>query len=78
YLAWRETLLNSLPQMNEDRVIFSHYIAINVVVGAAQARDKVVCFRPDHTSVTCVEVSAGELKVVALGRENQTTVTLRQ
>ena len=77
YLAWRETLLNSLARITGDSVIFSHYVAINVVVGAAQSRDEVVCFRPDHASVTCVDVSANELRVVALGRERHTTVVTR-
>lgn len=74
YLVWREKLLSSLAGISSDSVIFSHYIAINVVVGAAQARDEVVCFRPDHASVTCVELSGGRLKVLGLGRERDTSV----
>ncbi len=77
YLAWRDALLRSLAGIDRDSVIFSHYIAINVVVGAAQLRDEVVCFRPDHASVTCVDVSASVLKVVELGRERQTSVMTR-
>jgi broad specificity phosphatase PhoE len=77
YLAWRETLLSSLARISRDSVIYSHYIAINVVVGAAQSRDEVVCFRPDHASVTCIEASGESLKVVELGRERGTSVLTR-
>ncbi|UCH49845.1 MAG: histidine phosphatase family protein [Betaproteobacteria bacterium] len=77
YLGWRETLLSSLATMAHDSVIFSHYIAINVVVGAAQSRDEVVCFRPDHTSITSIEVAAQSVKVVELGRERDTTILTR-
>jgi broad specificity phosphatase PhoE len=77
YLAWRETLLRSLAHISRDSVIFSHFIAINVVVGAAQLRDEVVCFRPDHASVTCVDMAGESLKVVDLGRERDTTVLTR-
>ena len=42
--------------MAGDAVIFSHFIAINVVVGAANRSEQVLSFRPDHASVTKVEV----------------------
>lgn len=77
YLAWRQTLLDSLARMRQDSVIFSHFIAINVLVGAAYSRDDVVCFRPDHASVTCVEVASSSLRIVNLGRQTETTVLAR-
>lgn len=77
YLAWRQTLLDSLFRMPRDSVIFSHFIAINVVVGAAQSREEVVCFRPDHASITCVEVERDGLRIVELGRHADTTVLAR-
>jgi len=77
YLAWRQTLLNSLAGMPRDSVVFSHFIAINVVVGAAQSRDEVVCFRPDHASITCVEMENGSVRLVELGRQSDTTVLAR-
>ncbi len=78
YLAWRQTLLDSLARMPRDSVIFSHFIAINVVVGAAQSREDVVCFRPDHASITCVELKHDGLRIVELGRQADTTVLARR
>jgi len=77
YLAWRETLLDSLARIPHDSVIFSHFIAINVVVGAARSRQDVVCFRPDHASITCVEVLNEGVRIVELGRQADTTVLAR-
>jgi broad specificity phosphatase PhoE len=77
YLVWRQTLLDALAHMSGDAVIFTHFIAINAVVGAAQARDDVVCFRPDHASVTSVEMVNGSVRVVRIGRESDTSVLAR-
>lgn len=40
YLAWRQALLESLTSLQRDSVIFTHFIAINVVVGAARGVDR--------------------------------------
>jgi broad specificity phosphatase PhoE len=77
FSAWRQTLLDSLAGMVRDSVVFTHYIAINAVVGAAHGREDVVCFRPDHASITCVEAANGNLKVVELGHQIDTTVLPR-
>jgi broad specificity phosphatase PhoE len=77
YLAWRRALLDALARMSGDAVIFTHFIAINVVVGTAQSRDDVVCFRPDHASVTCVEMANESVRLLELGRQRDTTVIAR-
>ena len=77
YLAWRQTLLDALARISQDSVVFSHFIAINVAVAAATAREDVVCFRPDHASITCVEVRQRGLRLVELGRHADTTVLPR-
>jgi broad specificity phosphatase PhoE len=74
YFAWRQTALDSLVRMSQDSVIFSHLIAINVAVAAAHSSEDVVCFRPDHASITCMEAVNGSLRVIELGREADTTV----
>lgn len=77
YLAWRRALLSALARLPRDSVIFSHFIAINVLVGAAQSRDEVVCFWPDHASITCVEMESESVQLVQLGQESDTTVLTR-
>ena len=62
-------MLASVRAMAGDAVIFSHFIAINVVIGAAQQSEKVISFRPDHASITAIEVGDGKIAIKALGRE---------
>ncbi len=69
FSQWRETLLNTLRTLRSDAVIYSHYIAINVVVGAAQGHDRVISFRPGHASVTTIEIANGGFVVRQLGVE---------
>jgi broad specificity phosphatase PhoE len=77
YLQWRRDLLDSLLAMKQDCVICTHFIAINAAVGAAQKTDDVVCFRPDHASVTVVSNDRKRLRLVELGRQAETLVLSR-
>jgi broad specificity phosphatase PhoE len=74
YLNWRRSVVEALQALPHDCVVFTHYIAINVAAGAAQRREQVLCFRPDHASVTVLETSAHGLRLVELGREAGTGV----
>ena len=77
YLDWRRRVVDALQALPHDCVVFTHYIAINVAAGAAQRREEVVCFRPDHASVTVIDTGAHGLRLVELGREAQTGVLTR-
>jgi broad specificity phosphatase PhoE len=77
YLGWRRTLLERVASLSEDSVIFSHFIAINAIVAAARNEAAVVCFRPDHASITSIEVRNGKFELVELGRQAQTLVLTR-
>jgi broad specificity phosphatase PhoE len=76
FLGWRERLLDALREQHEDCVIFTHYIAINVAVGAAQGHQRVLAFRPGHASVTKIEVLQGRISVLELGQEAADTGVL--
>jgi broad specificity phosphatase PhoE len=74
YLAWRRSVVAALQALPHDCVVFTHYIAINVAAGAAQRREDVLCFRPDHASVTVIETEPQGLRLIELGRQAQTGV----
>ena len=71
---WRQAVIDFVLALSEDSVVFSHYIAINVIVGAAQGDDQMVVFTPDNASVTTINNNAGMLRVLELGRTAITTV----
>lgn len=71
---WHSRLVDCLLNITEDTAIFSHFVAINAAVGAAEGNDSVIVFRPDNGSITRLSVEDGKLGVVERGREAQTKV----
>jgi broad specificity phosphatase PhoE len=71
---WRQGVLDALTRVEGDTVMFTHFIAINVAVGAATGNDRVTCFLPDNCSQTTLEVVDGRLHVVTYGAEADTVV----
>lgn len=74
YIKWRQDLWQCLLLLQEDTVIFSHFIAINSVVAQSQNSSKVVVFSPDNCSVTLVQTDANGIHVKKLGAELSTKV----
>ncbi|MDZ7670473.1 MAG: histidine phosphatase family protein [Gammaproteobacteria bacterium] len=72
--AWRRDLVEFLAGLEQDAVVFCHFIAINVAVGAARNDDRLVVFPPDYGSVTLLSNDHGALELLELGRSAQTQV----
>ena len=72
--SWRQALLDCLLDMKDDSVVFCHFIAINVAVGAATRDQRMICFRPDNGSVTRLANHDGSLQLIELGRAAETQV----
>jgi broad specificity phosphatase PhoE len=66
---WREACIASVAGLSDDTVIFSHYVALNVIAGAATGDDRVVTFSPDNCSVTTFETDGVALRLVEKGGE---------
>jgi broad specificity phosphatase PhoE len=67
---WRRGLLDLVTGLETDAVLFTHYVAINAVLGAALERDEVYLFRPANASVTVIGNDGGRLRLIARGAEN--------
>ena len=72
--AWRRELVACIASQAQDCVVFCHFIAINVAVGAALQDDRLVVFQPDNASVTTLSNAGGKLRLTSLGREAATKV----
>jgi broad specificity phosphatase PhoE len=72
--TWRRELIDCILAMEEDSVVFCHFIAINVAVGGAENDDRMVIFSPDNGSVTTLSNDGGKLNVLELGRTAVTQV----
>jgi broad specificity phosphatase PhoE len=71
--AWREHCIATVAAIAQDTVIFSHYVAINVIAGAAMNDDRVVVFSPDNCSVTIFETDGETLRLIEKGNEASLT-----
>jgi broad specificity phosphatase PhoE len=70
---WREHCVATVAAVPRDTVIFSHYVAINVIFGAATGDDRVVAFSPDNCSITIFETDGARLRLVDKGNEASLT-----
>jgi len=70
---WRETCIATAVALPQDCVIFSHFIAINVLAGAARGDDRVAVFLPDNCSVTVFETDGRKLQLIEKGNEASLT-----
>jgi broad specificity phosphatase PhoE len=64
---WRRALVDYLAGLRQDTVVFTHFIAINVVCGAALGADETIVCLPGHASITELEANGGKLRFVRLG-----------
>lgn len=75
YTNFRDGVVTYVSQCSEPTVIFSHFIAINAVIGACLGDDRLVIDSLDNASVTVVEVtSEGSLHLVERGRQANTLI----
>jgi broad specificity phosphatase PhoE len=73
YEAWRRQVAGAVAR-RPNAAIFSHFVAINAVLSVITGEDRVIGFRPDHTSLTILAVEDGAITLVARGDEAVTGV----
>ena len=74
YVAYRERVVSTLTDVGSDSVVFSHFVAINVAIGAALGDDRLVLRSLDNCSVTVIDIVDGALQLVESGHEADTLI----
>lgn len=75
YTDFRDQLLDFVDHVDSDTVIFSHFVAINAIIGAASNDDRFVIYRLDNCSVTMIDRDHdGRLTLVQHGHEADTLI----
>jgi broad specificity phosphatase PhoE len=74
YVGYRDEVVGTLTALDGDTVVFSHFVAINVAIGAAIGDDRLVVRSLDNCSVTVVDVVDGALQLVESGHEADTLI----
>jgi len=75
YLEFRDALTKFVRAIDQNTVIFSHFIAINAIVGSIIKDDRLVIHKLDNCSITIIEIdSVGALRIVQGGHEADTLI----
>ena len=74
FVDWRQRMSKNVSDLPDGMAVFSHFVAINALVGALEGDDRVTIFRPGHCSVTRLERRNGVLRVAEYGSESATRV----
>ncbi len=74
YTTFRDGVVARLAACTSDTVVFSHFVAINAVIGAALGDDRLVIHSLDNASVTVLDVRGGVFSMVESGREADTLI----
>ena len=66
-LAWRSAAWDALQEIEQNAVIFTHFMLINAIVTRAIEDERLVCFEPDYVSVTHLQMTPDACRLVAMG-----------
>lgn len=73
--AWRAEAFWVANAWERDIAVFTHFIFINAIVGAAMKSEQTIVCHPDHASITELVRKNGDLKLVKLGAQMQTAAS---
>jgi broad specificity phosphatase PhoE len=74
FTTFRDGVVAFVRALDHDTVAFSHFVAINAVIGACIGDDRLVIRHLDNCSITVVDVEAGRLELVEGGHEADTLI----
>lgn len=74
YTDFRDRAVEFLAGLEQDTVVFSHFVAINAAIGSALGDDRLVLRSLDNCSVTILECASGRLQLVESGQEADTLI----
>ena len=72
--TWRHHLIRTVSQLPPHTAVFTHFVAINAIVGHLEKTDAVTVFRPNYCSLTKLEPITTGLKLVERGESLETKV----
>ena len=72
--AWRSQIISFLQSQTENTIVFTHFIAINAVVGYLTDSLSVVVCKPNNCSITVLRVSDQKLQLLSLPDEASTLI----
>lgn len=74
YTDFRDRAIAFLAGLEDDTIVFSHFVAINAAIGAALGDDRLVLRSLDNCSVTIFDRVSARLQLVESGHEADTLI----
>ena len=74
YTTYRDAVVDAVGRSSDGTAIFSHFVAINAVIGACLGDDGLVIRSLDNCSVTTIAIGDDGLRLVEGGREADTLI----
>ena len=75
YVEFRDSVVKFVQLLETSTVVFSHFIAINAVIGYLTGNDRLVIRSLDNCSITLLDRdSAGNLRIAQTGHEADTLI----
>jgi broad specificity phosphatase PhoE len=75
YVEFRDSVVKFLRSLESNTVIFSHFVAINAIIGSLLSDDRLVIRSLDNCSITLLDRdSAGNLRIAQTGHEADTLI----
>lgn len=72
---WRRSAYEAIDALPAQTAVFSHFVAINAIVGEVTEQNQVLVFKPGHCSVTVLDRDGqGRLRLKSLGDEAATRI----
>lgn len=72
--TWRRDLIDVVTAMPANTAVFSHFVAINAIVGHFEGSDSVTVFRPNYCSLTRLHVTDSGHMLAARGASLETRI----
>ena len=73
---WLSKIMDSIHSIEEDVIIFSHFMVINTIISSILNNQKLLHFYPDYTSSTRLILKDNEIKEIILGDNKKTLINL--
>lgn len=71
---WRDEVIAAVRQLDRDTVVFTHFVAVNALLGSALDDDQVFLARVANCSRTVIDVVDGHLHLVQIGDVADSTI----
>jgi probable phosphoglycerate mutase len=73
---WNEKIIDTIFSINQDSIIFTHFMVMNAVVTYAKQFSKLVNISPDYTST--IKITAKDSQIISLkvGDQKKTKINI--